>query len=337
MNALTEESIRPSAMMADKASCIEADRAFLLDRRDRWVHAACPACGDDAPQPFGVKDTIEYQRCDSCATVYTSPRPSESLLHEFYASSQNYAYWNTHIFPATQEARRERIYRPRAQRTESLMRSHGEIGGVFVEVGAGFGTFCEEVRDRGIAQRVIAIEPTQGLAQTCRDKGLETIEEVIEKIDLPGIADTVAAFEVIEHLFDPRAFIERCASFLKPNGLLLLSCPSCEGFGVAELGLKSATYDHEHLNYFTPTSLELLVNSCGLTVVEVATPGELDADLVRQAALRGEKDLSNAPMLRKVLIDDWDRLGGPFQQFLAEHRMSSHLWIAARKPEGSSQ
>src|SRR5690606_29530246 len=42
--ALREQDIRPADLMAAKRGCIERDRAFLLDREDRFVRVPCPAC-----------------------------------------------------------------------------------------------------------------------------------------------------------------------------------------------------------------------------------------------------------------------------------------------------
>ena len=57
----------------------------------------------------------------------------------------------------------------------------------------------------------------------------------------------------------------------------------------------------------------------------------LDAELVREAALEGKVDLSADPFLKRVLLDEWDRLGAPFQKFLADNGLSGHLRILARR------
>src|SRR5690606_21385408 len=103
------------------------------------------------------------------------------------------------------------------------------------------------------------------------------------------------------------------------------------GFDTATLRTASNTFDHEHLNYFHPDSLAALLESCGFAVLDVQTPGQLDADIVRKRALAGEIDLADQPFLRRVLLDEWDALGEPFQRFLAENRLSSHLWIIAQR------
>jgi SAM-dependent methyltransferase len=136
---------------------------------------------------------------------------------------------------------------------------------------------------------------------------------------------------VIEHLFDPARFVADCARAVAPGGLLVLSCPNGLGFDIATLRDKALAVDVEHVNLFNPASLSDLVRRSGFEILEVTTPGRLDAEFVRTAALKEEIDLSHQPFLRRVLVDEWERLGWPFQQFLAANGLSSHMWLAARR------
>ena len=330
MTRLRETDIRPDALMAEQARRYAADVAWLLARRDRFVEVACPACDATEHEPRWSKYGLDYRRCAACDSVYVSPRPDPGLLDEYYRSSSNYAYWNTVVFPASEDARRERIFRPRAERAVELARRHGAGTGTLVDVGAGYGTFCEEVLRLGAFERVIALEPEPHLAETCRGKGLEVIEAPVERAAL-ATADVVTSFEVLEHLFSPRAFVEQCAGVLRSGGLLMLTCPNVYGFDVAMLGESSATVDAEHLNYLHPASLGGLLERCGFAVVESQTPGRLDAELVRKKALAGEVELD--AFLQRVLVDDWERVGDAFQDFLAASGLSSNMWLvgAARR------
>ena len=135
-----------------------------------------------------------------------------------------------------------------------------------MEVGAGFGIFCEEIKKAGFFDRVIGVEPTPDLAETCRKKGLEIIEKPIEQVVFQDEKiDVVASFEVIEHLFCPREFIESCFSLLSPGGLLVLTCPNVKGFDISVLGPVSDAVDVEHLNYFNLGSLSGLLTDCAYT------------------------------------------------------------------------
>ena len=72
------------------------------------------------------------------------------------------------------------------------------------------------------------------------------------------------------------------------DGFLILSCPNGAGFEIDILGKESGSVDHEHLNYFNPTSLCHLLENLGFEILEVQTPGVLDAELVRKAVLSGK-------------------------------------------------
>lgn len=330
---LREADIRPDALMPEQSRRFAADVAWLLERRDRFVEVACPACGADAPVRVWTKYELEYQRCTACETVYVSPRAEPDLLREYYATSENYEYWNRVIFPASEAARREQIFRPRAERLAELVQRDGICTRVLMDIGAGFGTFAEEVARLGIFDRVIALEPEPHLAQTCRQKGLEVVEASIEEagIDADEI-DVVTSFEVIEHLFAPREFTARCRELLAPGGLCLLTCPNVKGFDIVVLGERANAVDVEHLNYMHPASLALMLEQSGFVVLECQTPGQLDAELVRKKVLAGEFNLDRQPFLQQVLIDDWEAAGGPFQDFLSANGLSSNMWLLARRP-----
>jgi SAM-dependent methyltransferase len=327
---LHEAEIRPSELMAEQACRFAADVAWLVDRRDRFVHRPCPACDADESVPQWTKYELDYVRCGKCSTVYMDPRPEPQLLDEYYASSENYAYWNEVVFPASEDARRAKIFRPRAERVSDIARRHGSRMGTLVDVGAGFGTFCEEVTRSGAFERVIALEPEPNLAETCRRKGLDVIEAPVERAAFESV-DVVTNFEVIEHLFSPREFVARCADILDPGGLLVVTCPNVKGFDLRVLGAASATIDVEHLNYMHPGSLASLLESEGFDVLESRTPGRLDAELVRKAALAGECDLSSQPFLDQVLLDEWERVGDLFQDFLVTAGLSSNMWLVGRR------
>jgi 2-polyprenyl-3-methyl-5-hydroxy-6-metoxy-1,4-benzoquinol methylase len=336
VSTFSEKEIRPVQLMANQRIAALTDVGRMLSRCGEFVHVDCPACGANAHVPKFEKNGINYVECKECNTFYVNPRPPLDVLEWFYRGSPNYAYWNEVIFPASESVRRERIFVPRVDRLLELCRKYEIHTGSILEVGAGFGTFCGEVKKRDVFTRVVAVEPTPDLAKTCREKGLEVLEMPVESIKLEAaeLFDVVASFEVIEHLFAPVDFVGHMTRLLRPGGIMMLTCPNGQGFDIETLGSMSNTVDHEHLNYFNPESLAQLLKSCGLEILESFTPGKLDADLVRNKIISGEFDVSNQPFLKKVLVDDWERLGAAFQEFLIQQGLSSNMWIVARKSQG---
>ena len=328
---IAENDIRPAELEAGKLEALQADIARLARQKDCFVAAACPACDADDGIFEYEKYGFTFDRCPHCGTAYMNPRATSGILAEFYANSVLYQYWDKYIFPASRSVRMERIFRPRVERILALCREHGNSTGVLVEVGSASGMFCEEALASGAFGRVIGIEPGAAQAATCRRMGLEVVEATIEEVDDLGTpADIVASFETIEHLYAPKEFLKRCRKLLAPGGLLVLTCPNYEGFDIMTLGPLSDSLDAEHINMFNPRSLRGLVERLGFDVVELTTPGQLDAELVRNKVLDGSISLEEQPFLRKVLVDDWTTLGSVFQEFLRAGLLSSHMWLVAR-------
>lgn len=334
MSTLTEQDIRPVQLMAKQRIAALTDVGRMLSRCSEFVQVDCPACGANDQTPKFEKNGIAYVECKGCQTFYVNPRPPSDVLDWFYRGSPNYAYWNEVIFPASETARLERIFVPRVDRLFELCSKYEVKTNAILEIGAGFGTFCTEVKKRNIFDRVVAVEPTPDLAKTCRGRGLEVLELPVEQIQLGDneLFDVVASFEVIEHLFAPKDFVGHMTRLLKPGGIMMLACPNGLGFDIETLGAASNTVDHEHLNYFNPKSLAGLLAQSGLELLESFTPGKLDAELVRNKILLGEFDVSKQPFLKKILVDEWGQLGAAFQDFLVQQGLSSNMWIVARKP-----
>ena len=331
---LSEQELCPDALLTGQERAFANDIRRLQQRISEFVEVPCPACGSAERTIEFDKHEFSYQTCTSCQTLYMSPRPSPTVMDSYYSNSENYQYWAKHIFPATEASRREKLHKPWLKRVLDFCARYGIPRGRLVEVGAGFGTFCSVAQQAEAFVDVVAVEPTPEMAAACRERGVNVVEKRIEDItnEIEG-ADVAVAFEVIEHLFEPRRFLEQAAEILRPGGLLVVSCPNGQGFDISVLREASLAIDPEHVNLFNPQSLSLLIESCDYEVLEATTPGRLDTEFVHVAIEEGLLDVSERPFLKRVLSDQWEQLGWPFQQFLAENGLSSHLWLAARKKQ----
>lgn len=327
-----EKDIRPENLMELKKPALEHDKKYLFDRIPEFVSVDCVACGSKNHVFWAEKEGFNYNECINCGTIFMTPRADEKTIGDFYKQSKNYAFWNEFIFPTTDAVRKEKIFIPRAVKSIEYCKKYGVTGGVLVEIGSAFGTYCQAIQDQNYFQRIIAVEPTPGLAQTCRDKKIETIEKTVEELDLEeGIADVVANFEVIEHLVNPRNFIEKAIKFLRVGGLFICTCPSGTGLGTLVLKEKARVVDHEHINYFNPKSLPLLLSECGLETLEVTTPGELDVDLLFNEYNENPSDFEDNKFFKQLFENKKNACFAEFQKFLKENLLSSHMWVVARK------
>ena len=329
---MREDEIRPDSLRPDLAAAVQRDMEWLLARKGEFVRMGCPVCGPSADATLWyMRDGFWYYRCTVCGTVYIDPRPTQALLDEYYTRSEIAQCWCGEIYPAAEDTRAAELHRPRVYRIIGLAQKLGVRCDTLVDIGAGYGTFCAEAARQGF--RCVAVEPSIPLAGICASRYLDTRACSLNEANLPqDSASVVTAFEVIEHVTAPRWFLRTCYRILVPGGLLALTCPNADGFDVQVLGATSSTISHEHLTYFTPESLPALLEAVGFEVIEVATPGRLDLELVHKAAVAGA---IVTPWVKYLVVDRWDKIDRQaIQQCLADNLLSSHLWVVARKPKG---
>jgi SAM-dependent methyltransferase len=169
------------------------------------------------------------------------------------------------------------------------------------------------------------------MAMICRSKGLDVIESTIE--DLEGYDDQfglLTAFELLEHLYDPRALVEKAYHLLKPQGYFLATTLNGEGFDIQVLWGKSKSVSPpHHLNFLNPRSLARLCEGVGFIVEEISTPGQLDWDIVEGAITREGVDTGRFWSL--LARDGSEVCKREFQSWLSQHNLSSHMRILARR------
>ncbi len=325
-----ESDIRPEEFIKSQEEILKNDIEKILKFKNDFVSIKCPVCESDQEYEKFYKNGFRFVECKICETLYANPRPKPEHLKIFYLESENYNYWNKYIFPASEDVRRKSIFIPRIEKILNICNKLNIQRDFMLEIGAGHGTFCEEVKKTKYFKRVLAIEPNPDLAMSCTNRGVEVIQEPFECADIPeGSVNVIASFEVIEHLFSPKDFLQKCYKLISDEGLLILTCPNVKGFDISLLGAGSSSIDHEHINMFHLDSLERLLKSSGFKLVEKSTPGQLDAEIVRKMILSGK--YNPAPFFKQVLIDNWDNCGNAFQKFLSENNLSSHMWIVVSK------
>lgn len=329
---MKEDDIRPAALLDEYFRLLKLDADTLAKKSREFVEVACPFCEENRIAESFLKDGFHYRSCAGCGSLYVSPRPQPEQLASYYVEAKAVRFWSEQFYKQTAEARREKMFRPRAKLIKDL-KERGVITdtGAFVDVGAGYGLFLQEVRTLGLFKRLMGLEPEPRLAAICRAEGFEIVEKWVEDVKDGDFSISVAAcFEVIEHVFDPIAFLSGCKRLLKPGGVLVLTTLTIGGFDLQVLWDQSRSITPpQHLNFPSLKGMSLLLSKAGLVEEEISTPGELDLDIIRNV-LRQNPD-ARVPRFARRLAESDDAVRAEFQQFLKRNRLSSHLRCVARR------
>jgi SAM-dependent methyltransferase len=328
---MKEAEIRPQALFNEYLELARRDSEALLANRSSFVEVACPACGSKDSAPGLEKHGYVYVECRECRSLYLSPRPSRSLLDSYYREAESVRFWSTHFYSETESARREKIYKPRADLVRGLLVTDGGAAGTFVDIGAGYGVFLEEIARLELFGRTIGLEPNPELAAVCRARGFRVIEKSAEAVADGEIeADFATSFEVLEHVFDPAEFLSAAARLLSPGGRILCTTLTVDGFDVQVLWERSkSVHPPHHINLMSVAGLRRLVRRAGLELADLSTPGQLDVDIVSN--MIAEDPALPVPRFVRMLLDGHARRQA-FQQFLAANGLSSHVRFIAERP-----
>jgi SAM-dependent methyltransferase len=100
-----------------------------------------------------------------------------------------------------------------------------------VEIGSGLGDFVEQAQqEAGTAMVGIEINAEAAAAARALGRDVHTIGLGEQAAQLADGYDAVCSFQVLEHVGDPRQFLDQACALIRPGGRLLLGVPNAGSF-----------------------------------------------------------------------------------------------------------
>jgi SAM-dependent methyltransferase len=303
--------------------------AFYNTYWDRFVEVTCPACNNNGQDTFN-KYGFYHKKCSHCKTIYCSPRPTDKILQAYYCHYDAPKMW-TELLLTADENRKRIQYRPRADLIVDVLKKNNCLSsGVALDLGAGAGTFALCLKETGYFKNIICLDFSEDCIRVCQKKGLKTFLGRISDFKYDGL-NLICMNDLIEHAFDPSSILNECGRLLKKGGVVSIATPNCLGFDFQILKEKTKNITPpEHLTYFNPKSLDLLLSNSGFTTIYLQTPGKLDVDIIIKEIETGF-DLKAQNEFLDFLFSQDVRILNRFQNFLSENLLSSHMLCLAQK------
>lgn len=327
---MRESDIRPQTLLDHYLKLCREDAEIYFNGQLRHF-ISCPACDSREVKLAFVKWGFNYVCCERCGTLYQSPRPGAEVFQNFYKGSPSAHYWAKVFFPVVAENRRRLLFAPKVKEIAVLLKEHQIRPSTVIDVGAGYGLFLEEWRQRFPQNRLVGIEPHQELADHCRQKGFEVMIDFVEDLAEGRLwGDLVVSLEVIEHVYNPLVFCRALRRLLQPDGHLLLTGLTVDGFDIQILWDRSNVIaPPHHINFISLRGFSQLMERAGFEVETICTPGWLDVEIVRNA-VRKNPELTSDNRFLQHLMAQAEETQVAFQTFLRQQGLSSHCWVLAR-------
>ena len=276
-------------------------------------HDPCALCRGLDRRVLFQKRARHLVRCAGCGLVWVDPLPTREELATYYERS--YREGSYAMFDAARDVRRS-IAAARFRRIDPRAR-----GGRWLDVGCSTGDFVEIVAAHGI--RAEGIELSEAAVREARSRGLTVHHGSLEAFEPPHTYETITAFDVIEHLLDPRAFVERLRRWLAPGGTLVMTLPNRASVYPRLLMGRHWFYyaPEEHLFYFTPQTIGRLLEDVGFAGIRVGRAYKtLRLDYAAEALRHFNERLGR---IAQALVSRMPRLvsSRPFSVYLGEMRV----------------
>ena len=230
------------------------------------VITACPICGSRYLHYAFSLEQHRIVRCNDCGFMLINPQPSNEALEQIYGRD----YF---IFSSDQEGLNHvaALKKSTADRyLDLLFPTDAMISGSLLEIGCGGGDLLSRAAARGL--KVTGVEYSPHACATARSKIEEFHGEVIQgEINvLEGqkeCFDYIVFCDVLEHVRDPRLFLQTVFDLLKPNGAIFCVVPSLDSRSAKLLKTNWMEFKLEHLSYFDTKSLRSLLFQEGFSEI----------------------------------------------------------------------
>ena len=307
-----------------------------MKRMDLATSSSCNLCGSSGPHRIVLhkdddprrNEVITLYRCPACHGVFLNsiPESFDDELYSYYVRHQTRP--SNSLYPALTNSR----YLALLERWEHLV-----PGRHLLDVGCGIGAFVKAAVANGwaakgidLAEAAIDIGCSHGLPISQNDFFSDAFEL--------GSQDMITMFEFIEHVPNPGKFLQRAEEILKPGGLLYVTTPNFNSIDRLVMGSAWDVIHHEHLSYFTPSTLAQLVSkTTDFEILEThaknISTATLKAFMHRRRSEGAKADAPESDQLRQQIEDSalLRRLKYAVNIMLDASRLGSAMTMMLRK------
>lgn len=255
--------------------------------KDWKEHRQCLICNSSRLKYLDDYKKDFLCKCKDCGFVFAGRVPTQEELIAHY---EGYGR-NDYLSPVTIKRYHEilDLFEP-VRKTNRLL-----------DIGCGIGYFLEEAKKRG--WEVYGTEYTDKAMEICSSKGIQMHSGMLNPANYePEGFDVITSFEVIEHIDNPLEETANIGRILRKGGYFYVTTPNFNSLLRYYLKGEYNIIDWpEHLSYYTPSTLNKLMQTNGFKKIFIQTTG---FSLTRLKTSRGKQDSAEPAFIAEDTQDE---------------------------------
>jgi len=191
-----------------------------------WETVACPFCGSadsSLYERYGSEMQYTYVICNHCKLVYQSPRPKydQEFIDAAYASY--YQFTETLDLNSKPDVPESSV-KMFQKEVEYLLQFDKKRTAV-LDIGSGMGTFL--VAAKPYYQEAVGLDVSAQMAAFVEKQlGVKVLLEQFENFQYHRKFSLIHMSHVIEHIPNPKSWLDRARQVLEPGGILVINVPN---------------------------------------------------------------------------------------------------------------
>ena len=227
----------------------------------------CPACNSSNVKYALKVNEYDLYNCASCRFQFLWPIPDDATLAKLYDDHQYHdeeRYDSSTISPRVEVIWKKRL--------DVLHKNLGVKPGSLIDVGCATGIFLKNAREQ--SWKILGLEASPQAAEQAQKLLGKEYVQIADFMQYSAKApiNLISMWALIEHVRDPKAYLEKAYSLLEKEGWIALATPNIQSFSAKLKGAKWRYYIPPfHITYGNPESLTKLLNSAGFEVKKTVT------------------------------------------------------------------
>lgn len=234
----------------------------------------CNLCGSSDTHPFCPENGRGLVQCQNCGLVYVGTRPDAAELYALYGETY-FRNDDSGVVGYSDYIRDEANIRKTAARRLTLLEKFVKPG-TLLDVGCAAGFFLDVARQHG--WQVQGLDVSDYAAHYVQQRfGIDARHGSLTDLNYPALGfDLITLWDVIEHVPDPTAYIQRAASLLRSGGVLALATPDVDSLPARLTGKRWVGYklSEEHVYYFSVKTLRRMLEGAGFEIIDTRHVGK---------------------------------------------------------------